>query len=1114
MHPTLSIDSPAVLDGGPGDTNRLTWTVSWSAASTQTVSVRHFLATGGTANLRSDYTGLTSSERTLTFQPGETSKTFFATIVGDDVEEADETIRVGLLSPTNAVFPGGGTSLIYTLGTIVNDDPLRTLTVDSPAVPEGSDDSARNRLTFTVSLSRAIGLPVTVQYAGTNDGTARLHGASNPATDPAPAEFDVLCDWCGNVTTLTIPAGQTTATIEAYIVGDTDDEEHETLVVSFFSPSNAVFPGDAGRVDATGTILDDDGPLPVLSVNSPSVHEGGAGARNTLNFVVTLSQADGRTVTVVYNTNVAGITPGTEHGTCGGTIDLEVTNGALTFNPGETRKTVPMVVCGDNRPEDDETIVLRFASLTNAAFQGGGNALRATGTILDDDTQTLTVSEPRVDEGGPGERTAMTFRAQLSFRLSGYTATVDYRYATGTATPGTDFEAVTPGTLTFQPGDQTETVEVTVLGDEDGEGNETVILQFFNPVNVTLPDDVDAAEFVGAIVDDDGPANSPPRAGYSVYYYEDVSIGVLPDRLFPDRCCVPEGILVNVYGWFSDRDNGDLDGDGIHDEDGEPVNPDGGTSGSRSVVWEQVEGSEPRVEMWLDRLGEGYPYKGHGGFFQFVTPEVDGPTELVFKMTVTDDLGETKVCWYSIRVKDSNGSGGAGGSSGPPVLSASDVRVTEGDAGERTQVDRPSDGTARVSYRPVTNSRASATLNEDYEDFGWGTLNFAEGERVKTVTVTVLGDGEFEEDETAIVLFREPVNVKLNTPNPSGRFLSAYVTIVNDDAEGGASGTSATPPTASAGPDLEGWPGETVTLEGRGSVNPHGKWWRMDHLWEQLSGPPVSLSSPAKGRTALTLPPDAPAGTRLVFQLTVTDRDGERDADTVTVTVVEPPAEPEPEPNQAPAFDEGESAQRALAENTDAGRPIGTPVTAVDPDGDALTYGLSGNDAASFTMDADTGQLLTKEGVTYDYETKPTYSLTVTAEDGNGGSAAVAVTIALTDVDEAEPNNAPIFDEGSETTRTLAENAGVGQPVGAPVAALDQDGDALTYTLSGDDAASFDIDADTGQLRTKEGVTYDYESQPTYSVTADDGNGGEASIAVTIALTDEDEANLQRNCDG
>ena len=288
LHPTLSIDSPAVLEGGPGDTNRLTWTVSLSAASTQTVSVRHFLATGGTANLRSDYTGLTSSERTLTFQPGETSKTFFATIVGDDVEEADETIRVGLLSPTNAVFPGGGTSLIYTLGTIVNDDPLRTLTVDSPAVPEGSDDSARNRLTFTVSLSRAIGLPVTVQYAGTNDGTARLHGASNPATDPAPAEFDVLCDWCGNVTTLTIPAGQTTATIEAYIVGDTDDEEHETLVVSFFSPSNAVFPGDAGRVDATGTILDDDGPLPVLSVNSPSVHEGGAGARNTLNFVVTL----------------------------------------------------------------------------------------------------------------------------------------------------------------------------------------------------------------------------------------------------------------------------------------------------------------------------------------------------------------------------------------------------------------------------------------------------------------------------------------------------------------------------------------------------------------------------------------------------------------------------------------------------------------------------------------------------------------------------------------------------------------------------------------------------------------------------------------------------------
>ncbi len=209
--------------------------------------------------------------------------------------------------------------------------------------------------------------------------------------------------------------------------------------------------------------------------------------------------------------------------------------------------------------------------------------------------------------------------------------------------------------------------------------------------------------------------------------------------------------------------------------------------------------------------------------------------------------------------------------------------------------------------------------------------------------------------------------------------------------------------------------------------------------------------------------------------------------------------------NDAPVFDEGDGATRSIPENSPAGTGVGAPLTATDQDGDTLTYTLTGDDAAFFDIDADTGQLSAREGVAYDYETKSTYSVTVQASDGNDFSS-IAVTVNLTDV-----NDLPVFDEGDSATRSIPENSPAGTIVGAPLSATDQDGDALTYTLLGDvdDGASFDIDADTGQLSAREGVVYDYESKPTYSVTVQvsDGHGnGSSSIAVTVNLTDANDA--------
>ena len=123
----------------------------------------------------------------------------------------------------------------------------------------------------------------------------------------------------------------------------------------------------------------------------------------------------------------------------------------------------------------------------------------------------------------------------------------------------------------------------------------------------------------------------------------------------------------------------------------------------------------------------------------------------------------------------------------------------------------------------------------------------------------------------------------------------------------------------------------------------------------------------------------------------------------VIVTVRSAP--PPPAPNQPPVFSEGTSTTRSIAENTGAGQNIGNPVSATDSDNDRLTYSLQGRDASAFAIVSGSGQLKTRSGVTYDYETKDTYSVTVRVQDGEGGSATIAVTITLTD--ENEPPDRP-----------------------------------------------------------------------------------------------------------
>ena len=129
---------------------------------------------------------------------------------------------------------------------------------------------------------------------------------------------------------------------------------------------------------------------------------------------------------------------------------------------------------------------------------------------------------------------------------------------------------------------------------------------------------------------------------------------------------------------------------------------------------------------------------------------------------------------------------------------------------------------------------------------------------------------------------------------------------------------------------------------------------------------------------------------------------GETAAETYTVTITRAPANVV-QNNNAPAFSTS-TATRGFAEDvgdgTRTGVDIGTPVTADDDDNDSLTYTLAGADESQFAIVSTTGQIRSRSGVNYDRESDSSYSVTVKADDSNGGTDTIAVTINLIDAEE------------------------------------------------------------------------------------------------------------------
>ena len=230
-----------------------------------------------------------------------------------------------------------------------------------------------------------------------------------------------------------------------------------------------------------------------------------------------------------------------------------------------------------------------------------------------------------------------------------------------------------------------------------------------------------------------------------------------------------------------------------------------------------------------------------------------------------------------------------------------------------------------------------------------------------------------------------------------------------------------------------------------------------------------------------------------VIAIEVTRPDDPLTPHTYSVTVTRPP-------NTPPVFDEGAAATRGVDENTAAGQNIGDPLNATDADSaDTLTYSLDTASEAFFDIDATTGQLRTEAEL--DHETRKSYPVTVSVSDGKDANGdadpsaddTITVTILVSDVNE-DPSFALAND-----TRTIAENTPAGVTLGAPFTATDGDGDTLTYSLSGTGAPDFEIDAASGQLRTR--AALDHETTSSYNLDRH-RHGPVRRVSDEVAVTD------------
>lgn len=244
----------------------------------------------------------------------------------------------------------------------------------------------------------------------------------------------------------------------------------------------------------TGGFLAEDGietgsPGGIVNVIPPTIvpasgwmTEGNSGTV-AVDVPVTLSAPSNRPITVEWNTTFA---PGAPAGQADAATDYVAGSGTLTFAPGETAKTVQVLLNGDTDDEASEYFVVRFHDPAHAVL--GGFLGLGFGGILNDDN-TIVPGDASVVEGASGT-TAITVPVTMSVPSSllitvEWTTTIAVGGPTGQADAGVDYITIS-GLATFLPGETATTVTIFVNGDSVVEPDEYFVVSFSNATNATI----------------------------------------------------------------------------------------------------------------------------------------------------------------------------------------------------------------------------------------------------------------------------------------------------------------------------------------------------------------------------------------------------------------------------------------------------------------------------------------------------------------------------------------------------------------------------------------------------------------------------------------------------
>jgi hypothetical protein len=342
--PSVSVNNVSITEG-TGGTKTLTFTVTQDVRGKSRVS---FATTNDTAKAPADYV---SRSGTLRFAGKKLKRTVAVTIIGDSLDEADETFVLKLTDATGATIADG-----EGVGTITDDDAQPDAQVPSMlSVPEGQTGDT-TIASIDVTLSAPSGQEVAVAWA-TADGTA--------------TEADT--DYSGDSGTLHFAPGEIDGALLITVIGDVNTETDETFTVTLSSPTNA----NLGNATDTVTIVDND-PLPtsvpILDVSNVSKREGASGTA-TLRFTVTRSDDTTTPVTVDYAVS---------NGTAIASSDYTaIAPGTFSFGASEITETLDVTIKGDRRLEHDETVFLTLLNPSAGAIDDG----QGRGTIVNDDTK-------------------------------------------------------------------------------------------------------------------------------------------------------------------------------------------------------------------------------------------------------------------------------------------------------------------------------------------------------------------------------------------------------------------------------------------------------------------------------------------------------------------------------------------------------------------------------------------------------------------------------------------------------------------------------------------------------------------------------------------------------